>query len=74
MALRADHMQAAGVKDRLMAFLPLPQSLLIIRLFLRRRMLGQLRHHAAQDNVGAAARHVGGDGHRARHAGVGDDA
>jgi hypothetical protein len=29
---------------------------------------------AAQLDVGAAAGHVGGDGHRAGHAGVGDDA
>ena len=28
---------------------------------------------AAQHDVGAAARHVGGDGHHARQAGVGDD-
>src|SRR5262249_15663032 len=30
-------------------------------------------HVAAKLNVGAAARHVGGDGDRARHAGLGDD-
>ena len=28
---------------------------------------------AAELNVGAAAGHVGGDRHRARHAGLGDD-
>ena len=78
-ALRADDVEAAGV-DRLLPevrdFRP-DRRLLGGALFLRSVRIDFLLHAhldvAAELDVGAAAGHVGGDGDRARDAGLGDD-
>ena len=83
--LGAEHEQAAGAERDLLLRLDLGGDLrLERRLVFRRRgdaeagLLGAPLGHAhvevaAELDVGAAAGHVGGDGHRAGHAGVGDD-
>ena len=72
--LGADDVQAAGGLDRIVALLPagLGRGLLLVG--------GVLAHaghfgfqRTAQHDVGTAAGHVGGDGHRAGLAGIGDD-
>ena len=78
-ALGAEHEQAAGLQR---GFLQ-PRDLRLdlgrgrIALAALRHVLQLLRDPhvgiAAELNVGAAARHVGGNGDRARHAGLGDD-
>ena len=80
MALGADDAQAAGSLDLLVQRLPLGTHLLDAQRLLgfRQRLVGAdqvdlLVRAAAQHDVGAAARHVGGDGDVARLAGLGDD-
>src|SRR3546814_13404794 len=77
-ALGADDVQAAGFLDRVVALLPFGLQAragdLVDRLAglgFKVRQFGVQR--AAEHDVGAAAGHVGGDGHRARSAGLGDD-
>ncbi len=73
-ALGADDVQAAGRLDRVVADLPCGLDPLLLR---RRHILaerGEFRfQRAAQHDVGTATGHVGGDRHRARRTGVGDD-
>ena len=83
--LGADHVEAAGVERRCffsptsacgsLAFLAICRARGPCRPRSRRRSILAGAHVgvAAELNVGAAAGHVGGDGHRARHAGLGDD-
>src|SRR5690606_26963881 len=77
-AFGADDVQAAGFLDRVVALLPLGLQARARGLVDRFAALGlQVRQfglqRAAEHDVGTAAGHVGGDGHRARAAGLGDD-
>jgi len=78
--LGAEHEQSAGLQRLLLEALHLRLDLSDLRIALAGLVgdvLELLAHAhvdvAAELDVGAAARHVGGDGHRARHAGLRDD-
>ena len=85
-ALGADDVQAAGRDDPVVILLGdglgLGERRLVdVRVHLGRveallveRLRGQAGRVAAEQDVRAAAGHVGGDGHRARPTGLGDDA
>ena len=79
MALGAEHIEPARIKRAfLLGFdigddLPTERGDLVRRLIPFERRLEAHLNVAAQLNVGAAAGHVGGDGDRARHAGLRDD-
>src|SRR5690606_10322781 len=77
-ALGAEDVQAAGGLDLVVALLPLGLQLRLRGLVDRRAGLGLDRcdlrlQRTAEHDVGTAAGHVGGDGDRARAAGLGDD-
>jgi hypothetical protein len=66
-ALGADDVQAAGLQHRVVAQLPFALRTLLLRIAQRRAERVQLGfQRTAEHDVGAAAGHVGGDGHRAR--------
>ncbi len=79
MTLGAEHEQAAGIQHLLLfgGHFSLDaiglQFLLRPVLHLAELVVETELDIAAELDVGAAARHVGGDGHRAGHAGLGDD-
>ncbi len=73
-ALGADDVQAAGGLDLLVATLPFGLDLeLVVRVGIFAQRVQLCFQRTAQHDVGTATGHVGGDGHRARHARVGDD-
>jgi len=74
MALGADDVQAARRLHCLVALLPvgLDRGFLLVGRVLAQRV-ELCFQRTAQHDVGTTAGHVGGDGHRARTAGVGDD-
>ncbi len=73
MALGPDDVKAAGGHHLLMAFAPVVVDLLEVRLVGILDGIDLRLRTAAEHDVRAAARHVGGDGDRTRAAGLGDD-
>ena len=70
MALRADYAQAAGLQSLRFQFFDLGFNGLGISAFFLRQTHFEI---AAQLDIRAAPRHIGGNGHRAGHAGLRDD-
>ena len=73
MALGADDVEAAGLHNLVVALLPFLLDLCNLLLGRVLEVLDLLLPVAAEDDIGSAACHVGGDGDRLRSAGLGDD-
>src|SRR5690606_15130504 len=76
--LGADDHEAAGIEGRLLGdgdlFLDASDAAVALDAFETLGLLGDAHLQvAAELDVGTTARHVGGDGDGARHAGIGDD-
>ena len=74
MAFCAEDMKTTSLDDRVVTRLPVSGDLLagcsIERVAMRRQLRLQI---AAEHNIGAAARHIGGNGDHARPSGLGDN-